>query len=108
MNQKEYELAKKEVVNLAQKLEQLEKEILQYENENNRPSFDNEKDLRGFILYAEDGALVDYNGKTYEVNGVEDLKYEYGSESTFDAIYSGKDFEDLIEGNRIGVLKEIK
>jgi len=104
MNKKQYDLAKKDVSNLKKKLKKLEKDILEYENKNERPSFKNERDFRHFIMYAEDGTLVDYDEKTYEVNGVAEFEREYGHESMLECVLGGKNFDDLLVGNRIGML----
>jgi hypothetical protein len=109
MNNKEYEIAKREVRSLEKKLTKLKDKILKHENEFERPVFETVREITNFIMYmpADKGALFEYGGDTYEVGDYEELIDEYGSESVTDGMSSSSITIEDLKGS-YGIIELVK
>jgi len=86
----EYEKAKEDLVKKEIELKDLKVSILNYENENLAPNFNNLDELREFLSEEpEEGTLFKYNGVEYEVLDIQDGRAK---------------FVDLLDGGRISVI----
>jgi hypothetical protein len=106
MNKEEYELALNRVGDLEKELESLSKQIIQYENEFEKPNFLFIREVQEFVAWeGKEGSRFDYEDKTYEVIGVKALEDEFGRESAMDSIFENDSIKGLVE--RCGVIKEV-
>ena len=94
----EYEAALLRQKQLTMEQEQLDKDVLEYQNKFKIPSYTNLKYLKDFIQYeSQDDSLVNFKGVTYKVGGWEEMLIDYGSESAYDAMHEYT-LEDLTDG----------
>lgn len=108
MTKEQYNEARDRVNKLTYEIDILRGQILQYENEHERPVFETLKQVKDFIEYeAEEGSLFEYEGAIYKVGDYQELIEEYGYELMSESIWSSK-LGDLIDGGRIGILTIIK
>jgi len=104
----EYEKAIKDLAKKTSEIKDLKNIIQEYENENLIPEFGELEELRQFLVdEPEEGIKFKCNGLKYEVLDIEDFIKEYGYDQWSQAVW-GADFSDLLDGGRIGVIKNEK